>query len=196
MGKKRELRQKILNMIGVLLCVLLFPFAAINLTLVVQSIIFPNIPPNFLGYTPFVVDADSMLPTFGKGDLLLIKNVSSDEAATLPAGTIICFRTGEVYVTHRIKERVEIEGNKILYITQGDANESPDARRISTDQLLGIYAASFSGVGGFLLFIQTPVGMTFSVFLPILIIVLIFYSKQRGKGQTSDKETEDIKKPF
>lgn len=162
----------IYNIIGIVLCVLLLPGFIISATLLFSSFIHSNVPPSCFGYTPLMVETGSMAPLFDEDDLVLIKNSADD--ASYNVGDIICFHSGDYYVTHRIKEIATDEDGTTLYITQGDANNAQDEGSVRSDQILGVYKTRFKGMGKTLLFIQTPMGMILTVFLPIILVLLLF----------------------
>lgn len=160
------------NTIGLILCILFLPGFLISATLLVSSFMHPDIPPSCFGYTPLMVETGSMLPLFGEDDLLLIKN-TPDDAEYYP-GDVICFHSGDVYVTHRIDSIGKDDNGNAVYTTKGDANNTPDRETVRSEQILGVYQIRFAGMGKALLFIQTPLGMIVCVMLPILIVILLF----------------------
>lgn len=160
------------NIIGIILCVLMLPGFLISMTLFIGSLIHPGVPPSCFGYTPLMVQSGSMSPLFDEDDLVLIQNSADD--ALYGIGDIICFQSGDAYVTHRIKEITADENGNAVYTTQGDANNTPDKDAVRPDQILGVYKTHFKGMGRALLFIQTPVGMIVCVMLPIFLVFLLF----------------------
>ncbi len=89
-------------------------------------------------------------------------------------GDIICFHSGDVYVTHRIKEITTDEEGNAAYITQGDANNAPDQGMVSADQIVGVYKTHWVGLGGVFMMIQSPVGIIVFFALPIILVLFIF----------------------
>ena len=168
---RHESKPSVANIIGIILCVLLFPGFLVNSILLISSLINPNVPPSCFGITPLIVESGSMSPSFEKNDLVLIRNTS--ESDKYEKGTVVCYRSGDVYVTHRIV-KVSEENGKTVYTTQGDANNTPDRDTVKAEQILGVYSTHFAGMGNVLLFIQTPIGMILCVLLPIFVIFLIF----------------------
>ena len=160
------------NIIGIILCVLMLPGFLISMTLFISSLIHPDVPPSCFGYTPLMVQSGSMSPLFDEDDLVLVQNGASDTVYAV--GDIICFHSGDAYVTHRIKESTTDENGNTVYTTQGDANNTPDKDTVRPDQILGVYKTHFKGMGKALLFIQTPVGMIVCVMLPIFLVFLLF----------------------
>lgn len=170
---RRTLGGRIAHIAGILLCILFLPGFIVNTTLLISSLIYPDIPPSFMGYTPLVVESDSMSPFFQQNDLVLIRN--GKEAVAYEKGEVICFRSGDVYVTHRIVKTDTDENGNALYITRGDANNTPDVQPVRPEQILGSYVTHFNGLGGFVLFMQTPAGMICCVLLPILVIFCLLW---------------------
>lgn len=178
------------NIIGIILCVLLLPGFLISSTLLVSSIMHPDIPPSCFGYTPLMVETGSMIPLFDGDDLVLVRNTPDD--ASYNVGDVVCFHSGNVYVTHRINEITENSG-KNVYKTKGDANNTPDKDTVSPEQILGVYVTHFDGMGRVLMFIQTPVGMMLCVMLPIFLVLLLFLLPSHivARKKQNPKDEED-----
>lgn len=185
----RPMRYKVLNIIGIVLCILLLPIVVINLTMAIQGLLHPNIPPNFLGYTPLIVTSGSMSPSFDANDLTIIKTV--DDPTEINAGEIISYFVGDALVTHRIVERTSTEEHPVLFITQGDANNTPDRIMVVPDDIFGTYVTHIDNIGGFALFMQTPVGMLCFVILPIILLFAGFYIIDRKKYKDELKKQQE-----
>ncbi len=172
-NSRRKNFSRITSIIGIILCILILPFLIVNVTLLVSSEINPDVPPSIIGYTPLLVESGSMSPYFSVNDLIIIHNGSENEV--YDKGDVICFKSGDSYVTHRIVDKKINENGELVYTTQGDANNTPDAQPVNSSQILGSCATSIKGLGGVLMFIQTPVGMIYCVILPVIILFLLFY---------------------
>lgn len=166
-------RAKVLNIIGIILCILLLPIVVANMTMAVKAVINPDVPPSFLGYTPMIVSSGSMEPMFDTNDLVVVKSVSDPDE--LAKDTVICYLTGETLVTHRIIGTELAEDKTVAYVTQGDANNAPDSTRVAPEQIIGTYVTHFDNLGGFALFMQTPTGMLLCVVLPLIVLFCVFY---------------------
>ena len=83
------------------------------------------------GVTVLQVSSNSMIPTFQKGDFIIIK-----KQADYHVGDIITYTitegNKEYYVTHRI---IEKNGNE--YITKGDANNREDSQVVNNNTIKG-----------------------------------------------------------
>lgn len=182
MRKDNDMNQKkrrgvskatVLNIIGTILCVLLLPIVVANLTMAIQAVVNPGTPPNFLGYTPLIVESGSMSPSFDANDLVVVKTVYDPNE--LETGTVICYLTGESLVTHRIVGVEYADNGAVMYVTQGDANNTADSVRVMPEQIIGAYSMHFDDLGGFALFMQTPFGMLLCVVLPLIALFVAFY---------------------
>jgi signal peptidase I len=82
------------------------------------------------------MDADPQpydIKTIPSNSLVMIRHLSQDEVADLQVGDVIAFRSGSILITHRI---VSVDQENRYFITQGDANSSPDAP-VSFDRVTG-----------------------------------------------------------
>ncbi len=97
---------------------------------------------HLFGVQTYIVMSGSMEPEIHTGAIALID--TTDRYVTI--GDIVAYRMGEgddeILITHRIMERTE-EG----FITKGDANESPDDKAVSQDQIVGTCIGSVPKAG-------------------------------------------------
>ena len=125
------------------------------------------------GYTPMVVQSDSMAPTFNAGDLIIIRKC---DPATLQEGDIITFHTiimNEYALnTHRIVKIDEQNGYR-SYTTMGDNNNGiADTHIISDGDIVGQYAGKVSGLGRVMDFMSSSVGFLLLIVLPMLLFFI------------------------
>lgn len=191
---KRNLRtagNKALNIIGLVLCLLMLPIVIINMSMFIQSLIEPDVPPNFLGYTPVIVSSGSMSPEFEVTDLVIVK--APEDAASLEDGTVICYLSDNSLVTHRIVGQETASDGLMVYITQGDANNAPDRTRVDPSQIVGVYQTHIPELGKFALFMQTPTGITLFVVMPLLALFALYsiLDQRRFKALLRKKEAQD-----
>lgn len=91
MGKTSEgpsAARKVWTVLGAVLCVIIIPVLAINLTLLVKSFSNDGEPATVGGVFPLVVLTDSMNPVFGSGDLVVYRTV---EPSAVAKGDVIAF---------------------------------------------------------------------------------------------------------
>lgn len=89
---------------------------------------------SLFGYKIFSVLTGSMSPTIEVGDLIIVKEVSSED---IKANDIITFGSNksDTRTTHRVKEI--LKDDEIKFVTKGDANNTTDPAPISEDLLVG-----------------------------------------------------------
>lgn len=108
--------------------VLLLLLAILALTIVV---------PRLTGSTPYTVLTGSMRPTYPPGTLIVVK---PQDPGTLGVGDAITFQkeSGDPeVVTHRITMTRQNSVGERTFVTQGDANPSPDANPVVVEQVRG-----------------------------------------------------------
>ena len=128
---------------------------------------------NLFGYTPLVVESNSMSPTFEKDDLIFVKKCDTSK---LEEGDIICFHTiiDNEYAlnTHRIQSIAE-SGEARSYTTVGDNNNGvADQHIISDGDIVGEYVGHISGAGKLMNFLSSSTGFLLVIVLPMLIFFI------------------------
>lgn len=124
------------------------------------------------GFTPMVVESDSMAPTFSKGDLIVIKKC---DTASLNEGDIITFHTiiNNEYAlnTHRIESIAEMNGAR-SYVTKGDNNDIADTHVIADGDIVGKYVTRVPGLGKVMNFLSGSVGFLVLIVVPLLLFFI------------------------
>lgn len=128
---------------------------------------------NLFGYTPLVVESNSMSPTFKKDDLIFVEKCDTSK---LEEGDIICFHTiiDNEYAlnTHRIQSIAE-NGEARSYTTVGDNNNGVvDQHIISDGDIVGKYVGHISGAGKLMNFLSSSTGFLLVIVLPMLIFFI------------------------
>lgn len=154
------------------------------------------------GYTPMVVQSDSMAPTFEKGDLIFIKKCDTSK---LKVGDIVCFHTiiDNEYAlnTHRIKEIAE-QGDARSYTTMGDNNNGiADQHIISDGDIVGKYAGHLSKMGNVMNFLSSSSGFLIVIVIPMLLffiyqvynLIMISVRLKKAMAVETAKEVEMAK---
>ena len=115
-------------------------------------------------YPLMVVVSESMVPTLGVGDFILVGQIDDfDEvlAAPPPEGTILVYispRSADEYIVHRAVERlVDVGGWQ--FITKGDNNPVSDSRPVPESRVIGRVVGRVPILGYFPLFIKTSGGL-------------------------------------
>lgn len=171
--------------IGLLLIILM-----INVYVIIQAKSKPNSVPSVFGYKPFIVLSGSMETEIYVGDLVIVKEVDSQE---LQVNDIIAFRDSENLVTtHRIINIVNTDKGR-CFETKGDNNNTKDDNIVCPESIEGKYHSKISKVGNAILFIQEPLGFIVMM-LSLLIICIFIYliSNRKIDKQISEEELREF----
>ncbi|MDD4565909.1 MAG: signal peptidase I [Eubacteriales bacterium] len=185
---KMKTGNRVMQVIGILLCVVLIPMLVINLTLIVKSFTNPEEVPDFMGYKPFIVLSGSMEPVFYSGDLAFVKETPAD---SLKEGDIVAFREGNSVITHRIMA-ITAEEDERQYITKGDNNNTEDRIIVTDEKIEGLYLSKISGLGNTAMFMQTPLGMVIFIALPLIFFILYDIFRRRHYEKRERERTKEL----
>lgn len=189
-AKKADSKQKVLTIIGTILCVILLPILIVNMTLIVKSYVKADEVPSIGGIFPMIVLTDSMYPEIASGDLIICNTAEAEE---IVVGDVISFYdpmgNGTSVVTHRVLEIVT-ENGEISFRTKGDNNNVEDQVLVPADKLIGIYRSRIPAAGNVAMFMQTTPGLIVCVVCPI--ILLVGYDMlRRKKYEKAQKQDTD-----
>lgn len=178
--EKTTTTHKLMTILGSIMCVILIPILAINITLIVKSYTNQEEVPSIGGYFPLIVLTDSMQPEIDGGDLIICHTIEADDVKD---GDVIAFfdpaGNGTSIVTHRVTDVVK-DGGSVSFKTKGDANNAEDRMLVEEDDLVGIYQSRIKGAGNIAMFMQSTTGLIICVVLPI--ILLVGYDLMRRKS--------------
>ena len=200
---QHKVRNAITIAVTVILIVLLFPLLCINLTLIIKGSLNPDMPPDIFGTAPLAVTTDAMAGDaegcFSDGALIFVKLLNADEKETLKEGDVITFRSEELFVTYRITEVVRGEDGSVhsfRAIGDQDAKEGVNVPlTVSASNVIGVVTGSVANLGGFAMFLQTPVGVLVFVGIPVVAYLIydisrIALSNKRAKAAQGEKLRE------
>lgn len=169
--EKSSVSHKVMTAIGAIICIILIPILIINITLIIKSYTNKDEVPKIGGYCPLIVLTGSMEPEISSGDLIICKQIESDQ---VNVGDVIAFfdpdSTGTAVLTHRVTEITE-ENGSLLFKTKGDANNTEDRSPVPADSLVGAYQFKISGAGNVAMFMQTTAGLVVCVVVPLILLV-------------------------
>ena len=157
--KSKSTFGKVLGIIGKTLGLAIIIFLIV---IIVRAAAFKRY--DVFGYRFYMIMSGSMEPNIKIGDAVIAKETNTKE---LKQQDVIAFAHNNGAVTvHRIIN-VYTEGDKKMYETQGDNNNTPDGQLVQEQDIKGIIVAKISNVGTAILFIQNH------IYIFILVIVLI-----------------------
>lgn len=116
-------------------------------------------------YQTYLIQSGSMEPTIMTGDMIVI-----NKTADYQVNDVITFTdNGARIVTHRILERKLDDGNPV-FLTQGDANQSPDPHLIPESDVHGEVVFTIPRIGYLVRFSKTRTGIIVLILAPIIIM--------------------------
>ena len=187
-----DTKQKILTVIGTILCVILLPILIINLTLIAKSYINEEEVPSIGGVFPMIVLTDSMYPEIESGDLIICHTL---EAEDVKVGDVITFYdpmgNGTSVVTHRVLEISEKDGRP-QFVTKGDNNNVEDQVPVEAEDLIGIYQKRIPKAGNVAMFMQTTPGLIVCVVCPIILLVGYDMLRRRKYEKSKQQDTDAL----
>lgn len=190
--KSSDGKQKLLTIIGTILCVILLPVLIINLTLIVKSYVNADEVPSIGGVFPMIVLTDSMYPEIASGDLIICNTLEPEEVRE---GDVISFfdpmGSGTSVVTHRVLEIVEEDG-ELSYRTKGDNNNAEDQVLVPEKNLVGIYRSRIPGLGNVAMFMQTTPGLILCVVCPVLLMVGYDMLRRKKYEKAKQQDTDAL----
>lgn len=178
-------KRKIWNLISSVLLALL---VALALLLTFSRLPIPG------NYKVLTVLSGSMEPAIGTGSVVVI--APSDNYRI---GDVITF--GEISAsktptTHRVNDIQLVNGNPV-YITKGDANNSPDDKPVLESEINGKVLFSIPWLGYVLDFVKKPLGFALVIIVPAVLLIAeeavkIFAEVNKNRKKSEDeKETEN-----
>ncbi len=163
----------VIKIIRVILSIVLGILILANLWLLAAQYLLKQDPPKLLGYSQLIVTSGSMEPAFSPGDVVIIH-----EEESYNLGDIITFRIGgDALVTHRIVGKLS-EG----FITKGDANNVEDENLAPPYRIVGKVVTAVEGMGAFLNFLKSPLGLLVIIVIGFLLIELPTFMDRRNRG--------------
>lgn len=202
-ANKAKVKNAVMLGVIVALIVVLLPLLIINLTLIIKGSLSPDMPPDLFGTAPLAVTTDAMAGEeegcFSDGALIFVKLLNEDEKETLKEGDVITFRSEELFVTYRITEVVRGEDGSVhsfRAIGDRDAKEGVNVPlTVSPENVIGVVTGSVAGLGGFAMFLQTPVGVLVFVGIPVVAYLIYDISRitlrnKRAKAAQGEKLRE------
>jgi signal peptidase len=127
---------------------------------------------NIAGFTPMIVQTNSMSPTFDAGDLILVKKC---DVSTLKEQDIVTFHTiiNNEYAlnTHRIIEIQDSDGIR-SYTTKGDNNDIADTHIIADGDIVGKYVGRIPKMGSVMNILSSSTGFLVIIVLPMLLFFI------------------------
>ena len=195
LNMNEETRQKIMTIVGIVLCVLLVPILLINCILIVQSMVNEDEVPGIGGLSPLIVLTESMDDTIKAGDIIITKAI---EGKDVDVDDVISFfdpvGNGTSVVTHRVIAREDRDGT-LYFQTQGDNNNTPDKVWVSENNLVGEWTGiRIPLLGHVALFMQSTGGLIVCILLPLGLLMGDEFMRRKKADENKQNDVEALMK--
>lgn len=141
----------------------------IGFLLVVGALLLAPRLPVHTGIESKIVVSGSMTPAIPVGALVFVK-----PSASYAVGDVVTFgedNASAAPTTHRIVG-IRSENGTTWYTTKGDANNAPDSREASQNEVIGKVFLSVPYAGFVLTFARQPVGFALLIGVPALLVII------------------------
>ena len=166
--------------------ILIAVFVVVVLLLLISSFRIPMFP-----LDTRAVLSGSMEPAISTGSVVFIY-----PRASYNEGDIITFRRKdsslELPITHRVVVKENVDGG-VAYQTKGDANEYIDGGVVSPDEVYGKVFFHIPFIGRLLDLVKTPIGFSFLIIVPALLVIFDEIKKIRRELSKDDKKIDVVK---
>ena len=189
--KPIDKKQKTLNIVGIVICILLIPILIFNCILIVKGIVNEDEVPGVLGFTPLIVLTDSMYPDIKSGDIIICKDIDPTD---IKEEDVISFfdpadKNHTAVVTHKVIEVIIDEDGNRYFRTQGTNNNAEDKFSVPAADVIGIWTeVRFPGAGHVALFMQSTWGLIVCIFMPLALFVA--YELLRRRKQDTKQQSD------
>lgn len=147
--KAPKQKNKLLKIIGRILNVIIWILLVAIMLILLLTVISKKT--EIFGHRLYIIMSGSMEPTIMTEDAIITKNIDNPQE-----GDIIAFENGDMITVHRIVQ-VQSQGDKKLYQTKGDNNNTVDKGFIGQSQIKGKVVCTIPRLGKIILFIQSHV---------------------------------------
>lgn len=170
------------------LCVILIPLLAVNITLIVKGALYPDELTDVFNIAPVAIDNSYMEGEgegcFNEGALVFIKTFESDEERqAIEQGDVVAFRwledDGSVnFTVYRILGVTRDEETGLITSVSVRADNVPEGEGtapipVEIGDVVGILNGSVDHLGAFAMFLMQPLGVLLFVGVPVVIYVVV-----------------------
>lgn len=191
----------VLNIVGIVICVLLIPILVINCLLIIQSMIHKDEVPGLGKFVPLIVTTKSMEPEIRAGDMIICEKVDPNE---LNVNDVISYfdpkSSGSSVVTHRIDRKWTEDTNgdgveELFFHTVGDNNDLGDNWDVPAENVIGrwIDGARIGLIGHVILFMQSTWGLVICVMLPIAALIAVEVIRRKKHDGQKQNDIDVLK---
>ena len=142
-----------------------------------------------VGITPYVVQTASMEPTYPVGSIIYVRNVAGSEVRE---GDAITYKVNSegLLATHRV---VEIDTERELFYTKGDAVEGVDVTPVPWSALVGLPKFCIPKLGYLADKVASKQGRVIAITAVAILLVLAIFPQLLSSAEESDKKKKQEK---
>lgn len=189
-------KDKILTIVGIVICAILLPLLIMNITIVIKSKVSDDVP-GFGKYVPFLIKTNSMEGDnegcYNGGDIIICKLIDAED---VEIGDVIAFYdpdgNGTTVVTHRVIE-IEIKDEKLYFKTKGDNNNGADRTLVPEENVIAKYTNfRIPLLGHVALFMAEPAGFIVCVLCPLGLLIGYDVIRRRMRDKANQEDTKAL----
>jgi len=210
MENKKDIKQKVFTIIGIVLCAILLPFLIMNVVMIINSYANKNEAPSIGKYVPFIVQSGSMSGVIEGGDIIVTKKVDPKD---VKEGDIITFYdpkgNGTSVVTHRVF-KIETKEGKLVFTTVGDVVLNENIERygnvesipievmnsivevVPEEKVISRFSFRIPLLGSVSLFMSTIPGFIVCVLLPLLLLIGYDIVRRKINDKANQQDTDAL----
>ena len=194
------------------LCVILIPLLAVNITLIVKGALYPDELTDVFNIAPVAIDNTYMEGEnegcFNEGALVFIKTFDTDEERqAVEQGDVVAFRwledDGSVnFTVYRILGVTRDEETGLITSVSVRADNVPEGEGtapipVEIGDVVGILNGSVDHLGAFAMFLMQPLGVLLFVGVPVVIYVVVdiiritIHNRKVRKAESDELRDED-----
>ncbi|WP_022927968.1 signal peptidase I [Patulibacter americanus] len=125
--------------------------------------------PSAFGDRTFVVRSGSMTPAIRTGDIVAVRGVP---ARAVRVGDIVTFDNRGKFTSHRVRS-IEPRGNRLAFVTQGDANTGQEHWQVAANGTVGRVVDRVPMLGFAVVQVRSTAGQLGLIVLPALLLGLL-----------------------
>lgn len=175
------------NILFALVALVLVLFLVGNVSQVIRRDRLGQATATTFGYALFPVASGSMSGYMETGDMVIVRDTGD-----YVLGDVITFYTEDgAYVTHRIVSVTADDSGQLCYKTKGDANNVEDVGYVYPAAIVGEVILVISGVGMFVTYLHTPVGIIcLSGLIALLLAAALLFRLLRSEADEPEGQPE------
>ena len=182
--KEKSMVKKVFGWIGTGFLTLLVVMAS---WLCFDKFVLKHRVPSIFGYSSLMVATGSMSGTIEEGDLIIIKDTGDYKIGDI----VTFFQDGDdIPTTHRIINKEVTEDGVTYWITRGDANNSPDKRSITSDEIIGEHVLTIPYVGTFIDWAVEGGGLIYIIGIFLILGLGIYIIKGDGDEEEEEESSD------